>query len=560
MRDVAGDYDNRVLVLAPTGRDAEAIIDVIGRANITAASCSSMDDLIRCLRDGAGSVFIAEEALRKGMEDLKEWLDTQPAWSDLPIVVLSSKVDVPSVRTWRQRIIASLRNVTLLERPVQAVTLFSTLSFALKSRQRQYELREHLAEQDRVAERLEELVRERTLELRRANELLQEQIAERDRIADQLRHAQRMEAVGQLTGGVAHDFNNLLMVISGGLNMLERRPERHGEIIDAMKKATARGTGLTHQLLAFSRRQALKPEPIDLKTYFHELADLLDRTLRGDVEVVTEIAPDVWPISADAGELQLAIMNLCVNARDAMPTGGHIVIKVANQPHAENDPSGKDFVCISVADEGVGMSSATLSKVFEPFFTTKDIGKGSGLGLAQVHGYVTQSGGSVQISSAVGKGTTVSLCLPRSEDVPHVPAKSTIPATKWDQSKGRVLVVEDDDQLAELVTDMIGELGYQVTRASTAAAALDLLEGETVDVVFSDVMMPGNMDGLQLSREIRHRHPHVPVLLTSGYAEVIRRTMSASDVRILPKPYQLEELGAALERLRREASRTSPLH
>lgn len=551
---MTGDNDNRVLVLAPTGRDAEAIVDVIGRANIPAVCCSDIGSLIRALCEGAGSVFIAEEALRKGMDTLRAWLESQPAWSDLPIVVLSSRVDEPAIRMWRQRIIASLRNVTLLERPMQAVTMISTLSFALKSRRRQYEVREHLAAQELAAEHLEDLVHVRTLELQRANQLLQEQMEERERMADQLRHAQRMEAVGQLTGGIAHDFNNLLMVISGGLTMLERRPDRQGEILDAMKKAAARGAGLTHQLLAFSRRQALKPEPIDLKTYFSELANLLDRSLRGDVEVVTEIAPDVWPISADAGELQLAIMNLTVNARDAMPEGGHIVIKVTNQPHRETDPLGTDFVCISVIDQGVGMTPETLNNVFEPFFTTKEIGKGSGLGLAQVHGYVTQSGGSVEISSSVGKGTTVSLFLPRSEQAPPTAQKAAIQREDSRRSNGRVLIVEDDGQIAELVTEMMAELGYQVTRASTASEALDLLRADKVDMVFSDVMMPGGMDGLQMSREIRQRYPHVPVLLTSGYAEVIRRTMSATDVRILAKPFQLEELGAALERLKRDSA------
>jgi signal transduction histidine kinase/CheY-like chemotaxis protein len=432
-----------------------------------------------------------------------------------------------------------------LERPVQAVTLLSALNSALRSRQRQYQVRDHLQQRERVAVDLERLVQERT-------EALREEIAERERIADELRHAQKMEAIGQLTGGVAHDFNNLLMVISGGLTMLERRPERRLEIMDAMKKATARGTSLTHQLLAFSRRQPLKPEAIDLISYFKQLADLLDRTLRGDVEVSTELAPDIWPVNADPGELQLAIMNLAVNARDAMPKGGRIRITASNAPaDCDNPAGGPDMVCISVIDQGSGMTPEVLNKVFEPFFTTKEVGKGSGLGLAQVHGYVTQSGGKVKISSVVDRGTTVSIYLPRSTEVAANGSSQSVPLQLDEEPKGHVLVVEDDEAVASLVTEMIRELNYRVTHVPSASAALEALREGPIDIVFSDVMMPGDMDGLQLSREVKARHPGVPVLLTSGYAEMIRRTTSLAGVRILAKPFELHELAAALEHLKR---------
>jgi len=554
--------DRRVLVLAPTGRDATAIAEVTKRAKLAAHVCRDLDEMVLCLREGAGATFIAEEALRLDrINRLQAWIEAQPRWSDLPFVILSSRQDEAHVRSWREHLVSMLRNVTLLERPVQALTLLSALTAALRSRQHQYEIRDHLAERERAAEHLENLVHARTEDLRHANQLLQEQMAERERISEQLRHAQKLEAVGQLTGGIAHDFNNLLMVISGGLNMLERRPERRTGVIEAMKKAAARGAGLTHQLLAFSRRQALSPEPVDLKSYFHELAVLLDRSLRGDVEVVTEIAADAWPVMADPNELQLAIMNLAVNARDAMPAGGHIVIRGANRPADEADPAAKDMVCISVTDQGTGMTPEVLDKVFEPFFTTKEVGKGSGLGLAQVHGYATQSGGLVEIASVVGCGTTVSLCLPRSTEMPAANSPKRMESRGEVHSRrGHILVVEDDEEVAALVSGMLRELNYQVTRAPMAAAALDVLRDEPIDIVFSDVMMPGEMDGLQLSREIRRLYPEVQVLLTSGYPDAIRRTTNLTGVDILPKPYQLEELGAALERVRNGSMSSSTLH
>jgi signal transduction histidine kinase/CheY-like chemotaxis protein len=538
----------RTLILAPTGRDAAAAQELLNRSGIPADACTDATELFAKMRHGVGAVFIAAEALEGEMlAGLEEWVRGQGAWSDLPFVVLSSKSN-PTPLSWREQMLAFLPNVTLLERPVQGMTLISAMRSALRARARQYEVRQHLEDGERGAAELERLVAGRTRELEEANKALHAQIQDRARIEERLRHAQKLEAIGQLTGGVAHDFNNLLMVITGGLNMLERRPERRAEVVEAMHKAAARGARLTHQLLAFSRRQTLQPQTIDIKSYLAEMSELLTRSLRGDVEMVIDVAEGAWPIDADPGELQLVILNLAVNARDAMPQGGTISIRVENAP-GENGSG--DFVTLSVTDTGVGMSREVLERVFEPFFTTKDVGKGSGLGLAQVHGFVTQSGGTITISSEVGGGTVIAMQLPRSKNLPESSHNEGVATTRRDKGKGHVLLVEDEDEVAALVCEMLGELGYEVTRAVSANAALGALaNGRAIDIVFSDVMMPGGMNGLELSREIRRRRPELPVLLTSGYADAVKKDAQSEGVPLLPKPYQLGDLAAAIERLK----------
>jgi signal transduction histidine kinase/ActR/RegA family two-component response regulator len=546
-------HELRTLILAPTGRDGATVKQLLDRWGIASHICNNLDDLIHEIGQGVGAVFVAEEGLQAGIGSvIEQAVSQQPPWSDLPFVVLSSKRENAKVVAWREGMLATLKNVSLLERPVQGMTLVSAIRTALRARQRQYEVRALLNAAHQSATDLESVVAARTSELESANLRLQQQMKERAEIEARLRHSQKIEAVGQLTGGVAHDFNNLLTVITGGLNMLIRRPERKNEVIDAMRKAAARGARLTHQLLAFSRRQDLQPEPIDLKRYFEEVSELLDRSLRGDVTVVTELAENVWPIIADPGELQLVILNLCVNARDAMPNGGTIFIRVSNAPHAGDET--RDFVKIAVGDNGVGMSEAVMERVFEPFFTTKDIGKGSGLGLAQVHGFVTQSGGLIQIESKVGDGTTVTIMLPRSDQSPRIAAPSSQEGPSPATVKGHILLVEDEDEVAALVSQMLIEIGYDVTRAASAPAALGALaNGRHIDMVFSDMMMPGGMNGLELSREIQRRMPGLPILLTTGYADTMKAEAQREGLSLLAKPYELSDLEAAIERVRLSA-------
>ena len=377
---------------------------------------------------------------------------------------------------------------------------------------------------------------------------------ERLRHAEQaLRQAQRLESLGQLTGGVAHDFNNLLAVFASGVQVLERNPgtEQRQSILDAMRRAVARGTGLTRHLLAFSRRRPVNPESMDLALQLRTMQDMLTSSLRGDVDIEMNFDADLWHVEVDAGEMELAIVNLCVNARDAMPSGGTITITGENVREATGDGSLAEFIQLSVGDTGSGIPPEIIGRVFDPFFTTKDVGKGSGLGLAQVYGFAQQSRGRVSIASEVGAGTIVTLLLPRStkepareqtfEATPFVPTLTASAARR-----GEVLLVEDDREVAALAREMLGELGFTVIHVSTSAAALGALaNARAIEAVFSDIMMPGGVNGLDLAREIRKRHPRLPIVLATGYAESAT-SLKEGEFRLLLKPYSLEALADAL--------------
>ena len=389
-------------------------------------------------------------------------------------------------------------------------------------------------------------------------------VTRRRAVEDRLRQAQKIEALGQLTGGVAHDFNNLLQVISGGLQLLARQADaaRRESIFSAMRQAVDRGASLCRQLLAFSRRQPLKPEAVNLKRLIGDMLELLNRSLRGDIQIRTEFAEPLWNVEVDPGELELVILNLAVNARDAMPNGGTIEIAAKNTGAlADHDLTG-EFVRLDLADSGIGMTPDILAHAFEPFFTTKEVGSGSGLGLAQAHGFARASGGAVRIASTPGRGTLVSLFLPRTLKSPaYVP--ELLPQAHDDRpgAGAQVLVVEDDDEVAALTVEMITQLGYDTTRVASAEAALGALaDRRCVDIVFSDVMMPGRMNGVELAQEIRRRRPNLPVLLTSGYADSARRKAGGQQLKIIPKPYRIDELRDALAAVRQDAGKSIREH
>jgi signal transduction histidine kinase/ActR/RegA family two-component response regulator len=392
---------------------------------------------------------------------------------------------------------------------------------------------------------------------------------QRRAVQDRLRQAQKIEALGQLTGGVAHDFNNLLQVISSGLQVVGRQsdPARREQIFAAMRQAVNRGASLCRQLLAFSRRQALKPEAVNLERLGGDMRELLNRSLRGDIQIKTSFAEHLWHVEVDPGELELVILNLALNARDAMPSGGTIEICAKNCPAlADHDLAdhalGGDFVRLDIADSGVGMSPDVLAHAFEPFFTTKEVGSGSGLGLAQAHGFAKASGGAVRIESTPGRGTLVSLFLPRTLKTPaYTPELMRQASDDVAGNAAQVLVVEDDDEVAALTVEMINQLGYDTTRVASAEAALGALaDRRAVDIVFSDVMMPGSMNGVELAQEIRRRRPNLPVLLTSGYAEAARRKAGAQQIKIIPKPYRIDELRDALAAVRQDTRKSIREH
>jgi PAS domain S-box-containing protein len=369
------------------------------------------------------------------------------------------------------------------------------------------------------------------------------------RAQEQLAQLQKMEALGQLTGGIAHDFNNMLMVVGGNAQLLKRRviDPAARRAVEAIESAASRAENLTRQLLTFSRRQSLNPIVADLGERLAAFRDVLLSSLPGNVRLVINIERGTWPIAVDVPELELALLNVVVNARDAMTDGGLITIAARNMRLQRDDTADGlegDFVALSIADTGTGIAPEVLPKVFEPFFTTKPVDKGTGLGLSQVYGFSRQSAGSVAIASKVGSGTTVTLYLPRG-DVASVQELSGAQIEVGATAGETILLVEDNAEVSEVAMVLLDQLGYRTKHAENARAALRLLaENRGIDLVLSDIVMPDGMDGISLAREIEKRYPKVPVVLTTGYAHVSARV--AQEFPILRKPYRLEGLSRAV--------------
>ncbi|CAO4181216.1 histidine kinase [Methylorubrum populi] len=402
---------------------------------------------------------------------------------------------------------------------------------------------------------LEARIAERTRELAASNIALQDQIVERERAEDALRLSQRLEAVGQLTSGVAHDFNNLLTVIAGNIEFLERvvTDERSKRRLDLMRGAAARGANLTAQLLAFSRRQRLVPTPVGLNRTVVSMRDLLQSSIGGAIQIETTLQDGLWPALVDATQIELVILNLAINARDAMAVGGRLTIETANvtvrdRPTRPERPQPGEYVMIAVSDTGTGMAPEVLARVFEPFFTTKVVGKGSGLGLAQVYGFVKQSGGGIRIDTAPGEGTSIKVYLPRVEGAEDGGAVAAGPVdcarTHPPGSAPALLVVDDDAGVREVTATRLSEAGYAVREAASGLQALAALEADPcVDLVVLDFAMPG-MNGAETATEIRKRWPAIPVLFVTGFADtaaLAEAGMGGADAVVL-KPYRDGEL------------------
>ncbi|CAO3437651.1 PAS domain-containing protein [Azospirillum doebereinerae] len=375
-----------------------------------------------------------------------------------------------------------------------------------------------------------------------------EHAAALERAHEQLRQSQKMEAVGQLTGGIAHDFNNLLQAMSGCLQLIGKRAGQQAGVaplLDAGRQAVDRGARLVQQLMAFARKQSLHPEPFDLRDRLLGMNGLLERALRADIHLTMEIGGGLWPAVADPTQFELAVLNLAVNARDAMPNGGRLSVAADNTILSGERPDGLtgDFLRVRVADTGTGMTPEVVARAFEPFFTTKEVGKGTGLGLSQVYGFAHQSGGAATVESTPGRGTAVTLLLPRASCAALCEAVVEKAAP---EGRGvRILLVEDDPVVAPVVTAALEDLGYAVAHAVTGYEALTRLRGgEPADLLFSDVVMPGTVSGVELAQEMRSLRPGLPVLLTTGYNENVA---GMEGFRVLAKPYRIEELAAAIE-------------
>jgi PAS domain S-box-containing protein len=381
-----------------------------------------------------------------------------------------------------------------------------------------------------------------------------EDVTESEATRRQLEHAQRMEAVGQLTGGLAHDFNNLLAVVIGNLDLLQDLPGQDAaakESVELALKASLGGATLIRQLLAFSRRQALSPKPFDLGALVISTRELLSRTLGEHIEVEMRLAPDLWPALADATQVESAIANLAINARDAMPNGGRLMLETANKhlderyAAANADVQAGDYVMLAVSDTGTGIPPEVLNRVFEPFFTTKEHGKGSGLGLSMVYGFTKQSRGHVKIYSEVGHGTTVRLYLPRAAPEMVVAAPPPPDRADPDRIDAVVLVVEDNIDVRRIVCRLLRDFGCTIIEANSGATALEVLQSNRkIDLMFSDVVMPGGMSGTELVHAARSLRPGIKTLLTTGFAEASLRNQPqfADAGEILSKPYRRQDL------------------
>ncbi len=679
----------RILVLAPRGRDASVIETVLTRAGVSSAVCADLAGWVEALDRGAGAAIVTEETLAESdISPLRAWLDAQPPWSDFPFIVLATRQAGRRSAGAADRL-ALLGNVVLLERPVNAETLVSAASSALRARRRQYQASQHIVERERAQDALrlanatlERRVAERTAEVEAARETLafaleaaglgsfdldlasdtsrrsprhdalfgytepldswgwqdflahvveadlqlvadaaeaafgtgsldvECRITRRDgairwinlkgqlkydevglpqRLAgivadcndqrlteEALRQSQKMEAIGQLTGGVAHDFNNLLTVIVGGLDMILRRPdqaERVERLAEAAMNAARRGEQLTQQLLAFSRRQMLRPQTLNPNRLLLDFRSLAERAAAGKAELVFDLDPAIDPVRIDPAQFEAAVLNLIVNARDAVEDGaGPARIEVTSRnAHlgtaavADRGVPPGPYVIVSVRDRGTGMTPETLQRVFEPFFTTKEVGKGTGLGLSQVYGFSRSAGGFVEIETELGVGTSVSLCLPRSADPATEEAGpkggGALPLRRASEGE-TVLLVEDDTQVLAMAIESLEELRYRVIVAHNAAEALEhLRSAERVDILFSDVVMPGGMNGSQLAVEAQRIRPGLKVLLTSGYVADLDdgQTIGQGELPVLNKPYRRDELARSL-RLVLGGGRPGPLH
>jgi PAS domain S-box-containing protein len=364
---------------------------------------------------------------------------------------------------------------------------------------------------------------------------------------EQLFRSQKMEALGQLTGGLAHDFNNLLTAILGASDLASRNldnPDKLKRMLEGIRNSAQRGASLTKQLLAFARAQPLELKSLNVRQFLEDVTTLLRPSLRTDIEIIIETTDQLWNVEADPGALELSLLNLAFNARDAMKDGGKLRISATNEI-LSGEPEGLrgEHVALRVSDTGTGMSGDTAERVFEPFFTTKGFGEGTGLGLSQVFGFVKQLGGAVTVESKLGEGSTFTVYLPASRGA----QSSSVTHANGRHAIGRVLIVEDDELVAELAAGMLAELGFETMIAHSAKEALDrLVREDRPKLLFSDIIMPGGITGIELAEKVRARFPELPILLTTGYSEEVG---GSHGFPVLQKPYELDTLAGALGRV-----------
>ena len=554
--------ESRVLLLAPRGRDAAVIAELLAKVGVSATTCPDLVSLGAAVEESAAAAVVAEEALwGESLDGLGRWLADQPPWSDFPFIVLGA-AGVKARSAHAADRLDGLGNVILLERPLHTEGLLRAVKSAIAARARQYEARSRIEAMASARVELEHEVVARTADLKAALEALQQQVSDRERVEEALRQSQKLEAVGQLTGGVAHDFNNLLTIIRSSVDFLRRSelPEaRRRRYVEAISDTVDRASKLTGQLLAFARRQPLKPEVFDAARQVESVVDLVRPLVGGRIRIEAEIGPEPCFVEADVSQFETALVNLAVNARDAMDGEGRLTFRLSLVEHVPAvrghvEASGA-FVAVAISDTGTGIDPVQVASIFEPFFTTKEVGKGTGLGLSQVFGFAKQSGGEVDVESALGQGSTFTLYLPRAPS-PAAPGPAAAPAEAEGGAVQNVcvLVVEDNEAVGRFATEMLEDLGYRTRWVGNADAALSVLAREELsfDAVFSDVIMPG-MNGVELAQTIRRKHPGLPVVLTSGYSNVLAQE-GRHGFELLQKPYSVDALARVLRKVVRKTA------
>lgn len=525
------------LILAPVGRDAAVAAGMLREAQIASVICPDVECLASELPNGVGFVLVTEEALLgRDLRRLCEWIRDQPEWSDLPFVLLTHKGGGLERNPEAGRLLDALGNVTFLERPFHPTTLVSLARAALRARLRQYDARARLEELQQSEERL-----------RTANETLEMRVAERTREHEfalaKLHQAQKLETLGQLTGGVAHDFNNLLTPVIGNLDLLRRRlpaTDPSQRLIDAGLQAASRAATLVQRLLAFARRQDLRVRSVNVGMLLNGMTDLIRRSLDPAIEVKISHAPDLPPARVDPSQLELAVLNLAINARDAMPRGGKLSIEAdAASVSGGGELHAGDYVRITVRDTGIGMDEQTLARAIEPFFSTKGVGKGTGLGLSMVHGLAAQLGGVLNLTSNPGQGTVAEIWLPQAAEAAAAEDLESRPPVRAPR-QATILLVDDEDLVRMGTAEMLSDLGYTVVEANSAAEALRLLRSrEPPDLMITDYLMPG-MNGAELIELANPLATAMKLMLITGYSNIAEGP--AASVPRLAKPFRHADL------------------
>jgi signal transduction histidine kinase/CheY-like chemotaxis protein len=531
------DRSETALILAPVGRDAAIAAGMLRESHIPSVICPDLDSLVRELNGGVGFVLVTEEALLgRDLRALSTWIGDQPEWSDLPFVLLTHKGGGLERNPEAGRLLDALGNVTFLERPFHPTTLVSLARAALRARSRQYDARARLNALQESEDRL-----------RTANETLEARVDERTRDHElalaKLHEAQKLETLGQLTGGVAHDFNNLLTPVIGNLDLLRRRLQADSNaqrLIDASLQAASRAATLVQRLLAFARRQDLSVRSVNVGALLDGMSDLVRRSLDPAIEVRISHSPDLPPARVDPNQLELAILNLAINARDAMPRGGKLTIEAEGTSSDGNSSLvAGDYVRITVRDTGTGMDQQTLARSVEPFFSTKGVGKGTGLGLSMVHGLAAQLGGVLSLTSKPGQGTTAEIWLPKANEAASEEDLETRPPMRAPRH-ATILLVDDEELVRTGTAEMLTDLGYKVLEASSGAEALRLLRtGDAPDLMITDYLMPG-MNGVGLIEHACTLAPTMEVMLITGYSTIAEGPGAA--IPRLSKPFRQADL------------------